>query len=199
VGSPPRASRPGEAATIRDLKWSDFDDLCKAYYLLYDERDRGESHGIHLFDERPSLSDEVGWFAHLYKRVLEGEVITVVAELRGHVVGSCTIEPAAPLRASERGHVGVLGVLVHRDHRGAGIGSALLAAALERAPSKFPIVRLSVFATNVGAIQLYERFGFRTVGTIPRAFRRGSEWIDEVLMVREGEGRSDDASRPRRG
>ncbi len=171
--------------TVRELRWADFDDLRETYYLLYEERERGGNHGIHLFRDRPTVADEVGWFSGLFRRNLDGEGIAVVAEREGRVVGHCTIDPSGGVRASERGHVGVLGILVHRDHRGQGIGSALLAAALEKARDVFPLVRLSVFASNEGAVRLYERFGFVHAGRIPGAFRRQGAEIDEILMVRD--------------
>ena len=51
------------------------------------------------------------------------------------------------------------------------------------ANSHFEVVRLSVFATNPRAQRLYSRFGFVPVGRIPRAIRRGTEYIDEEEMV----------------
>ncbi len=179
------APRPagGPPVRVRDLRWEDFEPLCEAYYLLYDERERGEPHGIHLFRDRPGLSDEVRWFESLYRRAIEGEIVVVVGEVGGRAVGNCTVGPVGTTRNSEAGHVGVLGVLVHRDHRGRGVGTALLDAAIARCRGKFELVRLSVFATNVRAKALYERLGFRTVGRVPRAYHRGTEYIDEELMV----------------
>jgi ribosomal protein S18 acetylase RimI-like enzyme len=179
--APARTSRA--AAVVRDLRWEDFPALQEAYLLLYDERDRGEPHGIHLQHDRPSPADEVTWFAGLYRRFLLGESVVVVAEAGGRAVGSCTVSCLGPGLDAEMGHVGVLGILVHRDHRGSGIGTALLEAALARCRGRFEIVRLSVHSTNPRARRLYERFGFRTVGAIPRAIRRGGEAADEVLMV----------------
>ncbi len=128
------------------------------------------------------MAEEVDWFAGLYRQVLLGNAVAVVAERRGRPVGSCTVLRAGPA-GSEGGHVGILGILVHEGHRGAGVGSALLRSALRRSRTMFETVRLGVFGTNTGARRLYERFGFRPAGTIPRAFRRRGRYIDEELMV----------------
>lgn len=173
---------------VRELRWHDFEDITATYYLLYDERDRDGTIGIHLFGERPSIADEAAWFAGLYRTVLARDAIVSVAEVDGHVVGSCTIRRIAPRADAENGHVGELGIVVHRDHRGRGLGTALMADALAHARGIFRLVRLSVFATNPRAAQLYVRFGFRPAGRIPHAIRRGDTFIDEDLMVLELDG-----------
>ena len=168
---------------VRDVRWGDFDDLIEMYYELYEERDRGEPIGITLFAERPSRSDEVDWFAKLYCRVLSGDAVMAVAEDGGRAVGNCVIHRAGPSAGSEAGHVGVLGILVRRDQRGKGVGTALLTHALAAARGRFEVVRLTVFATNERARRLYERFGFVAIGRIPKAVRRGSKYFDEDEMV----------------
>ncbi len=168
---------------VRNVAWSDFPELREIYYLLYEERDQGFPIGITLFADRPSLVDEIDWFAGGYRHVLAGEDLWSVAEIDGHVVGACTIQRLGRGPGSEHGHVGVLGILVHREHRGKGVGSALLDHALAAARGRFDLVRLSVFSVNTGARRLYERFGFVVSGHVPRGVKRGSEYLDEEEMV----------------
>jgi RimJ/RimL family protein N-acetyltransferase len=177
------AARRRRSIRVRDLRWNDFGALVRSYYRLYDERDAGQYHGITLRGEKPSLAQEVDWFASLYRRQLTGDVVSVVGEVRGQVVGSCTIGRVGPAPDAEDGHVGLLGILVERDHRGRGVGTALLRAALARARRKFQVVRLGVHSNNPDAKRLYERFGFRTVGRYPKATRRRGVVEDEDLMA----------------
>jgi len=169
---------------VRPVRWSDFDDLREMYYGLYEERERGDFVGIHLFTDRPSPADEVAWFSAAYRRVLEGDAVFSVSEEGGRVVGNCMIACASPSARSETGHVGVLGILVHHDHRGKGVGRALLAHALDACRGRFEVVRLSVWVGNDRAKHLYEQFGFTTVGRIPREVRRGGQYFDSYEMVR---------------
>jgi ribosomal protein S18 acetylase RimI-like enzyme len=168
---------------IRDLEWTDLDPFIETYWGLYEERARGDPIGITLFSERPSRSDEVAWFSNLYRRVLEGDTICVVAEQDGRAVGHCEIGPVPGSQAgSETYHVGELGILVDARYRGQGCGRALLGRALERARGRFDLVRLSVFSTNAGAKRLYERVGFTVTGRMPAAIRRGDAYIDLEVM-----------------
>ena len=169
---------------VRPFRPEDEEDLRETYFQLYDERDAGELVGITLFSDRPSLEDERAWFAHQQARVQGGELIYLVAEVDGHAVGNCAVGRHGPTATSEEAHVGELGILVRRSMRGQGVGTALLAAALDEAQTRFEVVYLSVFATNVRAQRLYERFGFKVCGHLPRAVKRGDRYFDEVRMVR---------------
>jgi len=168
---------------LRSVRWSDFDDLRETYYRLYEERDRGEPIGITLFEDRPSLPDEVDWFSREYHRVLVGNSVWSVAEVEGRVVGNCVVGRSGANASSEMGHVGVLGILVDSAFRGKGVGSALLRHALDACRGKFEAVRLSVFSVNQKAQRLYRKFGFEVCGHIPRAVRRGTTYFDEEEMI----------------
>jgi len=168
---------------LRDLRWEDFDPLTESYWAQYDERARGEPVTISLFAEKPSREEEVGWFAGLFRRVLAGEGVAVVADVDGHAVGLCEIHPTAPGGAgSEGGHVGELGILIDRAHRGQGYGRAMIVAVLARARPRYEIVRLSVVASNERARRLYLGLGFVPFGRLPDGIRRGTRYTDLEMM-----------------
>jgi RimJ/RimL family protein N-acetyltransferase len=181
----PASLTPLAPVSVRELRWSDFDPIRETYWLLFEEREEQPDIGITLFETRPSYADEVAWFASLYRRVLAGDAIVGVAVRGESYLGHCTVGRVGPTADSEAAHVGELGILVHRDHRGEGAGRALLANVLARCVGHFEVVRLSVFSTNVRARRLYQEFGFVPVGTVPRAIRRGSTYFDEELMVKK--------------
>jgi RimJ/RimL family protein N-acetyltransferase len=49
---------------------------------------------------------------------------------------------------------------------------------------KIILVKLGVAATNISAIRCYERCGFSTYGTEPRAIFYEGKYYDEFLMSR---------------
>lgn len=169
--------------TIRPARPTDVPDLREIYYQLYDERDAGEPIGIHLFSERPSLEDEAAWFERQFQLATAGDLLYFVAEVGGHVVGSCTIHSRGPTRSSELSHVGELGVLVRKEMRGNGVGTALLERSLAEARQQFEAVYLSVFSANDRARRLYERLGFVSCGRLPRSVKRGDAYFDLDLMA----------------
>jgi ribosomal protein S18 acetylase RimI-like enzyme len=80
----------------------------------------------------------------------------------------------------------VRSLYVAPDARGRGIGKSLLEAAL-RHTTHWPgveQVRLAVTAANAPAVCLYRGLGFIEVGRMPRALRLGSDYFDELHMVR---------------
>jgi RimJ/RimL family protein N-acetyltransferase len=176
-------TRAIDGLVVRPVHPGDFDDLRETYFRLYEERDSGEPIGITLFTTRPSLEDEVAWFDRSFGRFSAGDSIFLVAEKDGHAVGSCVIDRASATPTSESAHVGELGILVRKEFRSQGVGTALLEAALERARRTFDVVYLTVFSVNEGAQRLYRRFGFTVCGHLPRAVKRGGRYFDEDRMV----------------
>jgi ribosomal protein S18 acetylase RimI-like enzyme len=82
-------------------------------------------------------------------------------------------------------HQGSIGSFYVRPaHRGQGVGDALMRAALDEAARRVEQVVLTVTASNAGAIRLYERHGFETVGRKPRSIRVGDAYHDELEMWR---------------
>ena len=82
-----------------------------------------------------------------------------VAVVDGVVVGWCDVFPHWAYALS---HVGTLGMGVHTDYRGQGIGRALLVQTLEHA-LKNGVYRVVLEARedNLRAIHLYEQIGFK--------------------------------------
>ncbi|MBB6484966.1 GNAT family N-acetyltransferase [Rhizobium lusitanum] len=106
----------------------------------------------------------------------------IVAEVDGQVVGSAGLTRLSGRRI----HIGQIGMGVHDDFTGSGIGSALLGALIDTADNWLAIKRLelTVYADNIPAIGLYEKFGFETEGRL-RAFAfRNGEFVDALTMAR---------------
>ena len=102
---------------------------------------------------------------------------TIVAVAEGSIIGSLHVE-------TSRFGFGEFGMAVSREWRGRGVGSALLAAAIEKARREgLHKLALEVFPHNEAAIALYRRFGFVEEGRRVRHYRRASgELWDSVIM-----------------
>jgi putative acetyltransferase len=111
----------------------------------------------------------------------EGHV-GIVAMLDGRLVGSADITRGK----GRRDHVGVIGLCVHDDFHGRGIGSALLAALVDTTDKWLNLRRLelAVYVDNAPAVRLYKKFGFTVEGTRRAdAFRDGA-FVDSFIMAR---------------
>jgi ribosomal protein S18 acetylase RimI-like enzyme len=102
---------------------------------------------------------------------------TFVAAARAEIVGMLHVE------ASRHGF-GDVGMAVAREWRGLGVGSALMAAAIEWARQHgLHKLSLGVFAHNTAGIALYRKFGFMEEGRRVKHYRRASgELWDSIEM-----------------
>ncbi|MDP9283631.1 MAG: GNAT family N-acetyltransferase [Actinomycetota bacterium] len=102
---------------------------------------------------------------------------TLVAVAGTEIVGSMHIERS-------RHGFGEIGMAVAREWRGHGVGSALLAAAIEWAREHgLHKLSLSVFAHNAAAIALYRKFGFVEEGRRVKHYRRESGELWDALEM----------------
>jgi ribosomal protein S18 acetylase RimI-like enzyme len=167
---------------VRDLEWGDFQGWVALYYTRYDEVTTNRDLGIYTYESKPSLADEAALFGAVWKKVLAGDHVGAVGEDGGKLIGLCTISRKG--QHLEDRHAGILGIAVHPNWRGRGLGSMLLAHALKRCEGKFEIVQLAVTEKNLQAQALYRRFGFVESGRLPRAFQRDGVYLDDILMWR---------------
>jgi ribosomal protein S18 acetylase RimI-like enzyme len=111
---------------------------------------------------------------------VSNDAVQFVALDGQRVIGWADIFPAW---AEAVKHCGTLGMGVHADHRGRGLGERLLRACLAKAPSKgMTRVTLEVRADNQSAIRLYERVGFAHEARTRHALRFDGVYYDAVQM-----------------
>ena len=83
-------------------------------------------------------------------------------------------------------HVGAVGLFVHADYQGRGVGTTLMETLLDLADHWLMLVRveLEVFADNEQAIRLYEKLGFEKEGLLRMTTVRNGRYVDEYKMAR---------------
>jgi RimJ/RimL family protein N-acetyltransferase len=103
---------------------------------------------------------------------------TFIAEAAGAMVGQISVQPSGHGYAE-------IGMMVLREWRGRGVGSALMQAGIDWARERGGIhkLSLSVFAHNAAGIALYKKFGFVEEGRRVKHYRRQSgELYDSIEM-----------------
>ena len=97
------------------------------------------------------------------------------------VIGWCDI---SPMRLEGFRHCGRLGMGVHKDFRGRGLGQRLIDRTIADAKQKgLERIELEVFASNTPAIKLYEKVGFVVEGVKKKARKLDDIYDDLVEMA----------------
>ena len=115
------------------------------------------------------------------ERPADGSVF-IVATLDDRLIGA-----ASMIRyKGRRDHVGDIGMSVHDDFQGRGVGAALLGALVDTADKWLNLRRLelAVYVDNEPAIRLYKRFGFVIEGTRRAVAFRDGAFVDDYIMAR---------------
>lgn len=112
--------------------------------------------------------------------ISKNEPVYYAIQNKEKVVGWCDICPETKPRQSHRGSLG-MGLIP--DCRGQGIGSRLLAQALDHAKAfGFEKVELHVYSSNTAAVKLYKKFGFEQEGLIKKFRKLNGQYFDYLAM-----------------
>jgi L-amino acid N-acyltransferase YncA len=107
--------------------------------------------------------------------------VLVAVDGEGTVLGWGSLNVFNPRRAYD--HVVDFSLYVAREHRGRGIGDALLGALESRARSLgYHKMVLAAFPTNAPGKRLYERHGFTLVGIYHEQGILDGRWVDVMVM-----------------
>lgn len=114
------------------------------------------------------------------KRVHDNKTsVHFVACKNGEIIGDGSLS-GFPRRMCHRAE---LGLTVKRNYWNQGIGSMLLKNLIKYAKTNgIEIVNLEVRSDNLNAIHLYEKFGFKHIGTSPAYFKIDGNYIDFEVM-----------------
>ena len=172
----------GETVTLRALKWEDLEDCVVFINDLVGEKDTEPNLGI-MADRKQTREEEAEWLANQLTGIEKGNIVSVVAEVRGRLVGNSSVTKGS---YEDTRHHGYLGIAISKKHRDHGIGLEMMRTLVrESRRAGLKTVQLEVFANNPRAIHVYERTGFKESGRIPKKMLRSGKFIDSIVMTLE--------------
>nr|MDO8099170.1 GNAT family protein [Candidatus Njordarchaeota archaeon] len=168
-------SNDGRKVILRTVKWEDIDNLAEFANSLIDE-------GAEItLDKKQTRESEADYLAQTLAAVEKNEMISVVAEADGKVVGNSSVTRYSRISQS---HMGMSGISVRAGYRDTGIGTEMMRVLIEESRKMgLKLLILDVFGTNERARHVYEKMGFKEVGRIPDGLFRNGKYVDDVRMA----------------
>ena len=156
---------------IREATAGDRDAIWDIFREVVTARD------TYAFDPGMSRHDAMEyWF--------QADTRTYVAESRGRILGTYILRPN---QSGGGSHVANAAFMVASDARGQGIGRAMAEHCLSEARLLgFRAMQFNfVVSTNDSAVRLWQKLGFKIVGTLPGAFHHPEKgYVDVYVMFR---------------
>lgn len=154
---------------IRKAKKADFEDI---WYIFRHVVKKGDTFA---FDPKASKEDcKILWMSPL--------VHTYVAELQNKILGTYILRKNQPGLGA---HVANAAYMVHPEARRYGIGRAMGSHSIKQAKkSGFSAIQFNfVVSTNIIAVLLWLKLGFKIVGTVPKAFNHQNLGLVDIYIM----------------
>ncbi|MEH6941054.1 GNAT family N-acetyltransferase [Bacillus sp. JJ722] len=130
-------------------------------------------------DEYPLNADEQ---AKSIKSMVEQEnCIMILALTNNQIIGIGTITSSNKIKSR---HSGELGIVVQKDYQGKGVGSQIIQQLIDWTKSNGITTRiqLDTRCDNVGAVELYQKFGFEIEGCLKNSTLLNGKYYDLYVM-----------------
>jgi ribosomal protein S18 acetylase RimI-like enzyme len=156
---------------IRSLDFPDFEGLFSLVSGVYED-----SPLAMWFISKPERESFRAIFGHKIAGIVEKNVVDLVAVEEGRIIGECEI-------VRRNGEIGILGIIISKDHRRRGIGGILFSEASKKAEDiRIYKIRAEVAESNGGAMIFLSKKGFSMNGTMPRETPQG---IRNITLLRK--------------
>lgn len=150
---------------------------------LVNEKKRDEYSRLHTgFESKLTIRQEKAWLDELLTGIRDGDIISVLAEVDGKIVGNGEIVRGEYM---ETKHHGRLAITIHGTHRGLGIGREMIHVLLAGARQQgLKNIHVEFLAKNKQAVSAYKNSGFKEVGRLPGKVYRNGRFLDALIMAR---------------
>ena len=133
--------------------------------------------------EEVSLEDETKYLNTQLEKIAKKQTVELLVFCNNKLIGISSID----MKDKTESHEGVFGISVARESRGEGIGRKFMQLVLEEAEKNMPqlrIITLGVFGDNPLAKKMYEEFGFKEYGKLPKGSLHKEKYVDHIYMYK---------------
>ena len=138
---------------------------------------------IRLQGEQFTLGYERKYLNRQLKRIIKKRTVELLVFCNSNLIGISSVD----MKDKTESHEGVFGISLASGYRGEGIGNIFMKLVLEEAERHMPqlrIITLGVFGGNELAISMYEKFGFKEYGRLPKGVLYRGKYIDHIYMYK---------------
>lgn len=138
---------------------------------------------IRFQGEKVSLGHEAKYIRSQLKRITKKTTVELLVFCNNTLMGISSVD----MKDKTESHEGVFGISLAKEYRGEGIGKKFMQLVLEEAEKNIPqlrIVTLGVFENNPLAKSMYEKFGFKEYGRLPKGILHKGEYVDHIYMYK---------------
>lgn len=137
-----------------------------------------------LLKNPKSIKEEQEFLKDTLKKIKNKKVICVVAECNDKIIGLSDME----ILKERSDHMANFGISIINGFRGMGLGKAMMEEIIRLAGTdlkpKPKIIKLTVFETNLPAIKLYKKMGFKKVARIPDELQYRGKLVTHLVMLK---------------
>lgn len=136
-----------------------------------------------LVNKKCNLKEEKAWLLGKLKEVSEKKTVYLVCAHGDRIIGAVEVKKG---RFREE-HTGEFGIAILKKYRNIGLGTHLARIILKEARKilKVKLVWLRVFETNLNAIKVYRRLGFKRDARLRKRIKYKGKYVNVLIMSRQ--------------
>ena len=153
-----------------------------ARLLLHHINSLVEEHAPILANKKFTLKEEKEWLKELITKGKKGQIIAVVIEVDGNVIGIAELRR----HVGRKSHVATFGISVGKEYRRLGLSTRVFSLLEKTAGSQgIKIIDSCYYSKNRASEKLHKKLGFHVTGRIPNAGRFGKSYDDEIFVYKK--------------
>lgn len=171
-------TKKGVGYVIRYPDNNDAEKMC-----LYINTISKEKTFIRYQGEVVTLDEEKSFLENQLKKINSGQAVLLLIGTDKKILGISGIE----MRDKAERITGEFGISILNEIRGEGIGKLLMKSVINEAVKRLnglKIITLSVFGNNSKARTMYEKFGFKEFGNLPKGVLHKGKAEDHIFMYK---------------